>query len=244
MAGTTLTQNGWSGASRGTWNNQANVVVDKREGIHTSRDAVGELINALNGDDEIRGKQNDKPGVLIQENKEKESKSKDNVKGFLQLGGGDDTLVGKSNNAAGIENLGFIFTGKGHDVITGKGSIGIRNPGFIFTQGGNDIVDCSKGGIGGKGFIDLGGGKNTFIGFGDHDLYAGNVDKDLLLLPKGTYTIRRDSKRRYRVEKGNRELDLFDFDQIGSIEGSRRDRISLDQSGTLVVRDNGSINFS
>jgi hypothetical protein len=236
MAGTTLTQNGWSGASRGTWNNRANVVVDTKGGIRTSG---SDLIDALKGNDEIRGSQKNNPGVIIPRGRQEGEK-----RGNLQLGDDNDTIIGTSNRAPGIDNRGFIFTGAGQDLITGEGTSGIRNRGFIFTQRDDDVVDVRKGGVRGGGFIDLGGGRNTFIGFGDHRLYAGGVDKDLLLLPKGTYTIRRGSKRRYRVEKGNRELELFDFDQIGSIEGSRRDRITLDKSGTLVVRDNGSINFS
>jgi hypothetical protein len=241
MAGTTLTPKGWSGASSGTWNNRANVVVDNKGGIRTSG---GDLIDALKGNDEIRGQDTQGPGLFVQGNKGKGDEERKGTKGFLQLGDGDDIIIGISSKAAGIENRGFIFTGAGQDQITGEGTSAIRNRRFIFMQGDDDVVDVRNGGIRGNGFIDLGGGKNTFIGFGDHQLYAGNIDKDLLLLPRGTYTIRRDSKRRYRVEKGNRELELFDFDQIGSIEGSRRDRITLDQSGTLVVRDNGSINFS
>jgi len=235
MAGTTLTAEGWSGGSSGTWNNRANVVVDSQGGIRTrGRD----LIDALKGNDLISGEQKNKSGVIIPGGQEEGEK-----RGFLQLGNGDDSITGISQNAPGIDNGGFIFGGSGRDRITGKGTSAIRNRGFIFLQQDDDTVDVRDGGIRGSGFIDLGGGKNTFIGFGNHRLYAGGVDTDKLLLPKGTYTIRRDSRRRYRVERGENTLELFDFDQVGSINGNRRDLITLDSSGTLVVLDNGSINF-
>lgn len=236
MAGTTLTPEGWSGASRGTWNNRANVVVDTKGGIRTRG---GKLIDALKGNDVIRGEQKNDSGVIIPRGRQAGEK-----RGFFQLGEGDDTITGISQNAPGIDNRGFIFGGAGRDQITGEGTSAIRNRGFIFLQRDNDTVDVRQGGIRGGGFIDLGGGKNTFIGFGNHRLYAGGVDTDTLLLPKGTYTIRRDSRRRYRVERGDNTLELFDFDRVGSINGSRQDRITLDSSGTLVVRDNGSLNFS
>jgi len=235
MAGTTLTPEGWSGGSSGTWNNRANVVVDSQGGIRTrGRD----LIDALKGNDLISGEQKNKSGVIIPGGQEEGEK-----RGFLQLGNGDDSITGISQNAPGIDNRGFIFGGSGRDMITGKGTSAIRNRGFIFLQQDDDTVDVRDGGIRGSGFIDLGGGNNTFIGFGNHRLYAGGVDTDKLLLPKGTYTIRRDSRRRYRVERGENTLELFDFDQVGSINGNRRDLITLDSSGTLVVLDNGSINF-
>lgn len=236
MAGTTLTPEGWSGASRGTWNNRANVVVDTKGGIRTRG---GKLIDALQGNDVIRGEQKNASGVIIPRGRQEGEK-----RGFFQLGEGDDTITGISQNAPGIDNRGFIFGGAGRDQITGEGTSAIRNRGFIFLQRDNDTVDVRQGGIRGGGFIDLGGGKNTFIGFGNHRLYAGGVDTDTLLLPKGTYTIRRDSRRRYRVERGDNTLELFDFDRVGSINGSRQDRITLDSSGTLVVRDNGSLNLS
>jgi hypothetical protein len=107
------------------------------------------------------------------------------------------------------------------------------------------VVDVRDGGISGKKkhFVDLGADRDRFIGFGQHYLYGGGGE-DLLLLPKGTYTIDRRSSRRFRVEKGKDELELVDFEQIGSIDGGRNERISIDKSGTLVVKANGDINFS
>lgn len=236
MAGTTLTKNGWSGASSGTWNNRANVVVDTDQGIRTSG---GGLIDALKGKDVITGSRRNDPGVLIPRGRQ-EGESR----GSLQLGDDNDTLTGSSRNAVGIDNRGFILTGSGQDLITGSGSSGIRNRGFIFTQRDNDTVDVRDGGIRGGGFVDLGGGRNTFIGFGDHLIYGANLDTDRLLLPKGEYTIDRSSRRRYEVERGNRRLELIDFDQIGSINGTRDDRINLESSGTLVVKNNGTLSFS
>lgn len=50
------------------------------------------------------------------------------------------------------------------------------------------MVDVSRGGIRGRGFVDLGGGNDTFIGFGNHEVY-GDAGKDTLLLPKGSYEL-------------------------------------------------------
>ncbi|MEB3352725.1 MAG: hypothetical protein VKM34_00595 [Cyanobacteriota bacterium] len=236
MAGTTLTKNGWSGASSGTWNNRANIVVDTDRGIRTSG---GDLIDALKGKDEITGSRKNDPGVEIPRGRKEGER-----RGSLQLGDDNDTLTGTSRNSVGIDNRGFIFTGSGQDVITGSGSSSIRNRGFIFTQRGRDTVDVRDGGIRGGGFVDLGGGRNTFIGFGDHLIYGANLDTDRLLLKQGEYTIERSSRRRYEVERGNRRLELIDFDQIGSINGTRNDRINLESGGTLVVKNNGSLSFS
>lgn len=232
MAATQLTPNGWSGATSGVWNSQANVVIDRKRGI----EVVGsKLINALAGNDVITGEQVDGPGLFVPNNPRR---------GNLQLGKGDDTITAISQRENGIENRGFIYMGAGNDRITGSGgNLAFRNRGFIFTQGGDDVVDARDGGIAGRGFVDLGSGKNRFIGFGNHTLYGGG-GSDTLLLPKGTYELSRRSRTRYRIEKGDKELDIFDFDVIGAINSDRSQRIEIDKGGTLVVRDNGSISLS
>lgn len=234
MAATKLTPDGWSGSSSGVWNNKANIVIDDGQGITVSG---SELIDAFAGDDEVIGSRKSGAGVTV---------PRDPRRGNLQLGGGDDQLSGTSQQDHGIDNRGFIYTGKGNDRITGSGAkTALRNHGFIFTQSGKDVVDVRDGGISGKKdhFVDLGADRDRFIGFGQHYLYGGGGE-DLLLLPKGTYTIDRRSSRRFRVEKGKDELELVDFEQIGSIDGGRNERISIDKSGTLVVKANGDINFS
>lgn len=231
MAATQLTPNGWSGASSGVWSRQANVVIDLERGI----EVVGsKLINAIGGNDVITGEQVDGPGLFV---------PNDPKRGNLQLGKGDDSVTGTSRSGDGIQNLGFIFMGPGNDQITGSGATAIRNRGFVFTQGGDDAVDARDGRIFGRGFVDLGSGNNTFIGFGNHTLYGGG-GLDTLLLPRGTYDLSRQSKTRYRLEKGNNELDLFDFDVIGAVNSRQNQRLELDQGGTLVVRNNGNISIS
>ena len=234
VARTKLTPNGWNGSTSGVWNNKSNVVIDDNQGIEVSGST---LINAFAGNDEVIGASKSSIGVFV---------PRDPRRGNLQLGGGNDLLSGSSEDGRGIDNGGFIFTGKGDDLIIGSGPKGaLRNRGFIFTQAGNDVVNVTNGGIrgGNKNFIDLGAGRDKFLGFGEHLLYGGSGE-DLLLLPKGTYTIDRRSSRRFRVEKGKDELELVDFEQIGSIDGGRNELISIDKSGTLVVKANGDINFS
>jgi hypothetical protein len=234
MAATKLTPEGWSGSSSGVWNNKANIVIDDGQGIQVSG---SDLIDALAGDDQLIGSRKSGAGVTV---------PRDPKRGNLQLGGGNDQLSGSSTNDHGIDNRGFIYTGDGNDRITGSGAkTALRNHGFIFTQGGKDVVDVSEGGISGKKdhFVDLGADRDKFLGFGQHYLYGGGGE-DLLLLPKGTYTIDRRSSRRAWVEKGKDRLELVDFEQIGSIDGGRNDRIAIDQDGTLVVKANGDITFS
>jgi hypothetical protein len=91
--------------------------------------------------------------------------------------------------------------------------------------------------------VDLGADPDTFIGFGNHLVYGGG-GKDLLLLPKGDYTLRRRNSRRYDLEKGDQRLELTDFEIIGSIDGRKEDRIKVDKSGALTVKQNGSIIFN
>jgi hypothetical protein len=232
MAGTKLTPEGWSGASKGVWSKQANRVIDRKGGITV----VGaDLIDALAGNDVVTGEQENGPGVVVPRKPRR---------GNLQLGGDADALTGTSIRGIGIDNGGFIFMGDGADTIVGSGADrAIRNRGFIFTQNGDDLVDVRQGGIRGKGFVDLGAGKDTFIGFGNHTVYGGG-GRDTLLLPKGTYDFSRRNRNRYRLEKGGKELEIFDFEVIGAVNSSKSQRIEIDKGGTLVVKDNGSISLS
>jgi hypothetical protein len=232
MAATQLTPAGWSGATTGTWSNQANVVIDRKRGV----EVVGKkLINALDGDDVITGEKDKGPGFFVPNQPRR---------GNFQLGEGNDALTGISKAGYGIENRGFIYAGPGGDTIVASGNQqGLRNRGFIFTQGDNDRVDASDGGIRGRGFVDLGAGNNTFLGFGEHLLYGGG-GRDTLLLPKGTYELSRSSGTRYRLERGNNRLELFDFDVIGAIDGRKSQRIEIDGSGTLVVRNDGRVTLT
>ncbi len=160
------------------------------------------------------------------------------------MGGGNDTLTGISKSDIGILNRGFIFMGSGDDTIIGSGGkLGIRNRGFIFTQGGDDVMDVSRGGIRGRGFVDLGGGDDTFIGFGNHEVYGG-AGKDTLLPPKGSYELSKRNSRRYRIERGDDRLEIIDFEVIGGIDGKKSERLEIDQGGTLVVKNNGSITLT
>lgn len=232
MAGTKLTPEGWSGASEGVWSKRANRVIDRRGGIS----AVGdELIDALAGNDVITGEQVKGPGVVVPRKPRR---------GNLQLGGDDDILTGRSRRGIGIDNGGFIFMGDGADRVEGAGGdAGIRNRGFIFTQGGADVVDGGRGGIRGRGFVDLGAGKDTFIGYGNHTVYGGG-GRNTLLLPKGTYKVVKRNRNRYRIEQADNELEIFDFAVIGAVNSSKDQRIDINKGGILVVKNNGSISLS
>lgn len=229
MAGIQLTPDGWSGSTSGVWNRRANVVIDRKGGI----EVVGrKLINALGGNDVIDGQQQSDPGVFVPRQPRRSN---------LQLGDGDDSLTGTSEQGVGIDNRGFIFTGPGNDTITGSGGrSGIRNRGYIFTQGGNDTMDVRDGRIRGGGFVDLGAGRDTFIGFGNHVVYGGG-GRDKLLLPSGSYELSRRNKNRYRLDRGDERLEIFDFEVIGGINSKPSQRIAIDQGGTLVVKDDGNI---
>jgi hypothetical protein len=230
---TVLTPDGWFGATRGSWNRRANRVIDERRGVRTDgRD----LINALDGDDVITGQTNNsEPGFFSD-------------RGNLQLGPGDDLLIGRSRNGIGINNEGFIFMGPGDDRIEASGGDGaIRNRRFIFMQDGNDVVDVRDGGIRGRGFIDMGQGRDTFIGFGQHTVFGSENDRDTLQLPRGRYEVRRRGGgrrgREVQIERNDDRLRLFDFNEVGAIDSRRRDRIEIDQSGTLTVRRDGTVEF-
>ena len=232
MAGIQLTPEGWSGSSSGVWNRRSNVVIDRKGGI----EVVGKkLINALGGNDVITGEQENAPGVVVPNNPRR---------GNLQLGDGDDSLTGISQKDNGIDNRGFIFMGAGNDTIIGSGGKnGIRNRGYIFTQGGNDTVDVREGGIRGRGFIDLGSDRDTFIGFGEHVVYGGG-GRDTLLLPTGSYELSRRNRNRYVLEKGKQRLEIFDFEVVGAVNSRNSQRIDINESGTLVVKADGSINLT
>ncbi|MFO8238214.1 MAG: hypothetical protein R6U00_08200 [Prochlorococcaceae cyanobacterium] len=230
---TVLNPDGWFGASRGRWNGRANRVVDEQDGVRTDgRD----LINARGGDDVIIGRTSSSdPGYFSD-------------RGNLQMGRGDDLLTGSSRNGIGINNEGFIFMGRGDDRIEASGGDGaIRNRRFIFMQDGNDVVDVRDGGIRGRGFVDMGQGRDTFIGFGRHTIFGSENDRDTLQLPRGRYEVRRRGGgrrgREIRIERNDDRLRLFDFNQVGAIDSRRRDRIDIDQSGTLAVRGDGTVEF-
>jgi hypothetical protein len=232
MAGIQLTPEGWSGSARGVWTRQANVVTDRKRGI----EVVGsKLIDARAGNDVISGEQESGPGFFVPRSPRR---------GNFQLGDGNDSLTGASDKGFGIDNRGFIFMGPGDDIITGSGGAGaIRNRGYIFTQGGSDLVDVRKGGIRGGGFIDLGSGNDTFIGYGNHVLYGGG-GRDKLLLPPGTYDLFKRNKNRYRLDQGDNRLEIFDFEVLGGVNSKRSQRIEIDQGGTLVVKTDGTVNLT
>lgn len=231
---TILNPDGWSGpTTTGRWSRRANRVIDEQRGIRTEGRA---LINAIGGDDVIIGRRNnDKPGYFSD-------------RGNLQLSRGDDLLIGSSRNGIGIDNLGFIYMGPGDDRVEASGGdVAMRNRRFLFMQDGKDMVDVRDGGIRGGGFIDLGQGRDTFIGFGNHTIFGSENDRDTLQLPRGRYEVRRRGGgrrgREIRVERGDDRLRLFDFDEVGAIDSRRRDRIEIDQSGTLAVRRDGTVEF-
>lgn len=232
---TILTPEGWSGATSGRWSRRADRVIDERFGVRTEgRD----LIDARAGDDVIIGRTtNSDPGYFSDS-------------GRLQMGRGDDLIIGSSRNGVGIRNKGFIFMGPGDDRIEASGGkLAMRNRRFIFMQEGDDVVDVSQGGIRGKGFIDMGPGNNTFIGFGEHDIIARRRGfTNTLLLPEGTYEVRRRGNsragRQVRIQQGDDTLRMFDFQQVGGIGSRPRDRIDIEFNGTLVVNSDGTLEVS
>lgn len=234
MAATTLRPDGWSGATKGVWTNRANVVVNEQGGVQTRG---SQLIDTLGGDDWIRGERSKGSGIELR---------RDPRRSNLQLGKGADTVTGVSGDGDGISNRGFLYAGPGNDRITGiggKGGLALHNRGFVFTQAGRDVLDAGKGGIRGGGFADLGADDDTFLGFGDHLIYGGG-GRDLLLLPKGDYTLRRRNSNRYDLEKGNKRLELTDFEVIGSIDGRKDDQLKVDKSGNLTIKKDGAIVFT
>jgi hypothetical protein len=72
----------------------------------------------------------------------------------------------------------------------------------------------------------------------------GGGGRDTLLLPKGTYELSRRNSKRYLLEQGSDQLEIFDFEVIGAINSSTSQRLDIDKGGTLVVKDNGSISLT
>lgn len=105
----------------------------------------------------------------------------------------------------GIINSGQISLEDGNDRIVAKTSqkmVLLPKPPFDFSPDlintgtinmgeGNDGIDVSENGVAGAsgqvGRIEMGGGNDVFLGFGDDQIISGGVGIDTLRLPAGTY---------------------------------------------------------
>ncbi|MEB3317723.1 MAG: hypothetical protein VKO39_06240 [Cyanobacteriota bacterium] len=125
-----------------------------------------------------------------------------------------DILTGIGGNwpqgaTLGIRNSGQINLADGNDRIKARSKTGIGiiimnpkppfnfspeliNTGTINMGEGNDRIDVAENGISGApgqmGRIEMGGGNDVFLGFGDDQIISGGAGIDTLRLPAGTYT--------------------------------------------------------
>lgn len=101
--------------------------------------------------------------------------------GLISLEDGDDRIIAKTTSMAIIlPKPPFSFS---PDLI---------NTGTINMGEGNDRIDVSENGIGGAsgqvGRVEMGGGNDVFLGFGNDQIISGGDGIDTLRLPAGTYT--------------------------------------------------------
>lgn len=115
------------------------------------------------------------------------------------------TANGVARSNSGIINSGQISLEDGNDriiAITGRKTFLIPKPPFDFSPDlintgtinmgeGNDLINVSENGIAGAsgqvGRIEMGGGNDVFLGFGDDQIISGGDGIDTLRLPAATY---------------------------------------------------------
>lgn len=160
-----------------------------------------------------------------------------------------DILTGIGNfsfggASLGIRNSGPINLGGGNDRITArsKGGIGIImnpkppfnfspeliNTGTINMGEGDDRIDVAENGISGApgqmGRIEMGGGKDIFLGFGDDQIISGGAGIDTLRLPAGTYTFSPSTipaTGAMEVSSGGASLLFTDFERVGLLGATK-----------------------
>jgi hypothetical protein len=101
--------------------------------------------------------------------------------GQIDLAGGDDRIIARGSGR------GFIIIPKppfnfAPDLI---------NTGHIDMGDGNDRINVAENGIAGSlgkvGSIEMGGGNDVFLGFGDDQIISGGAGTDTVRLPAGSY---------------------------------------------------------
>ena len=147
------------------------------------------------------------------------------------------TAAGFSQGSpSGIINSGQINLEDGNDRIIAKTppktlllpkppfnfSPDLINTGTINMGEGNDRIDVSENGIAGAsgqvGRIEMGGGNDVFLGFGDDQIISGGVGIDTLRLPAGTYRFAPATfplTGAIEVSAAGASLILTEFERVG-----------------------------
>lgn len=136
----------------------------------------------------------------------------------------------------GIINSGQISLEDGNDriiAIAGRKTFLTPKPPFNFSPDlintgtinmgeGNDRIDVSENGIAGAsgqvGRVEMGGGNDTFLGFGDDQIISGGDGIDTLRLPAGTYSFAPSDfplTGAMEVSAAGASLILTEFERVG-----------------------------
>jgi hypothetical protein len=151
-----------------------------------------------------------------------------------------ETLIGTASSIpnwnSGIINSGRISLEGGNDRIIASGgrkisiipkppfdfSPDLINTGTINMGEGNDRIDVSENGIAGAtgqvGRVEMGGGNDVFIGFGDDQIISGGDGIDTLRLPAGTYTFTPSNfplTGAMEVSAAGASLILTEYERVG-----------------------------
>lgn len=151
-----------------------------------------------------------------------------------------ETLRGTASSIpswnSGIINSGRISLEDGNDRIiatTGRKTFLIPKPPFDFSPDlintgtinmgeGNDRIDVSENGIAGAsgqvGRVEMGGGNDAFLGFGDDQIISGGDGIDILRLPAGTYIFTPSNfplTGAMEVSAAGASLILTEFERVG-----------------------------
>lgn len=156
--------------------------------------------------------------------------------GEILRGNGGFPFFGASQ---GIVNEGHINLADGDDKIIAKGWSGrgsflpkppfsfspdLINTGAIDMGDGNDRINVAENGISGRdgkvGSIEMGGGNDVFLGFGDDQIISGGTGRDTLRLPAGSYAFTPSNfpaKGAMEVSAVGASLLVTGFERVGLI---------------------------
>jgi hypothetical protein len=175
------------------------------------------------------------------------------VKGTLLMGDGHDMIDVRTKDAVvGIENFGTIDMGNGDDYIytevtkvIGQDEDALINHKVLNMGDGDDVIDARNGGLGGNGQIEMGDGDDEFSGFGDMSLVDGGEGQDKLRLGRGVYSVIKKGTA-YRVAKGIGNLDIKNFELVGSFWSREDEFVELDfnKDQFAMVIDHHGVTFS
>jgi hypothetical protein len=131
--------------------------------------------------------------------------------GQISLEDGDDRIIAKTPGKS------FIFPKPPFNF-----SPDLINTGTINMGEGNDRINVSENGIAGAsdqvGRIEMGGGNDAFLGFGDDQIISGGDGIDTLRLPAGTYTFAPSNfplTGAMEVSAAGASLILTEFERVG-----------------------------